>query len=409
MERMNYVERIIEPLLRHTLERGKSIFLFGARQTGKTTLVSRLEPQLSISFIRPDVRHRYEKAPSLLAGEVEALSSGSAGGLPLVILDEVQKVPEILDVVQDLIDRRVALFLLTGSSARKLRRHAQANLLPGRVTVLHLDGFGLQEWPHESLESRLLDGALPGIVGIGNLQDREEDLSAYVTTYLEEEIRAEAAVRHLGSFARFLELAAAESGGIVNLRKLASEIGVAHTTIASYYQILEDCLIAERIESLSTSATRKKLTRTDRFLFFDLGVRRLAAREGRQPPREQWGKLFEQFVGLELLKYFRAQRSRVKVRFWRDPDGPEVDWVLDCEGVYVPIEVKWTDSPETSDARHLHCFLSEYPTAGQGYIVCRVPRKTKISEQVTALPWQTFLEEIAPKKLGSLESVKKCQ
>jgi predicted AAA+ superfamily ATPase len=395
MERMNYIERSIEPLIRHTLDRGKSIFLFGARQTGKTTLVSRLTPQLSISFIRPDVRLRYEKKPSLLTGEVEALSPAPTGGLPFVVLDEVQKVPEIMDVVQDLIDRRVALFLLTGSSARKLRRHAQTNLLPGRVTVLHLDGFGLKEWPDESLEARLLDGALPGIVGVKNPQDREEDLSAYVTTYLEEEIRAEAAVRHLGSFARFLELAAAESGGIVNLRKLASEIGVAHTTIASYYQILEDCLIAERIEPLSTSPTRKKLTRTDRFLFFDLGVRRLAAREGRQPPREQWGKWFEQFVGLELLKHFRAQRPRVKVRFWRDPDGPEVDWVLDCEGVYAPIEVKWTDAPDAGDARHLTCFMAEYPTFGQGYIVCRAPRKIKINDRIMALPWQTFLDEIS--------------
>jgi len=392
---MKYIERAIDPLVRHTLDRGKSIFLFGARQTGKTTLVNRLDPQLTISFIRPDVRLRYEKSPALLQGEVEALAASPAGKLPLVVLDEVQKVPEIMDVVQDLIDRHVALFLLTGSSARKLRRHAQANLLPGRVTVLHLDPFGIKECPDENLDERLLDGSLPGIVGVRAPEDREQDLAAYVTTYLEEEIRAEAAVRHLGSFARFLELAAAESGGIVNLRKLASEIGVAHTTIGGYYQILEDCLIAERVEPLSASATRKKLTRSDRFLFFDLGVRRLAAREGRRIPRSQWGMLFEQFVGLELLRFFRSRQRAVKVRFWRDPDGPEVDWVLDCDGTYLPIEVKYTDSPDAGDARHLHCFLSEYPTFGQGYVVCRVPRKTKISDRVTALPWQTFLDDIS--------------
>ena len=391
---MEYIDRAVEPLIRHSLERGKSLFLFGARQTGKTTLVSRLAPQLTVSLIRPDVRLRYEKAPALLRGEVEALSPLSSERLPLVVLDEVQKVPEIMDVVQDLIDRGAALFLLTGSSARKLRRHAQTNLLPGRVTVLHLNPFSIREWPGKSLEERLLDGALPGIVSVSDPEDREQDLAAYVTTYLEEEIRAEAAVRHLGTFARFLEMAASESGGIVNLRKIASEIGVAHTTIGGYYQILEDCLIAERIEPLTASATRKRLTRSDRFLFFDLGVRRLAAREGRQPPRSQWGRLFEQFVGLELLRLFRAQRRSVKLRFWRDPDGPEVDWVLDCDGVYVPIEVKWTDSPTAGDARHLNCFMAEYPTFGKGYVVCRVPRKTKIGEHVTALPWQTFLDEI---------------
>jgi predicted AAA+ superfamily ATPase len=395
MGAMKYIDRAIDPLIRHTLDRGKSIFLFGARQTGKTTLVNRLDPQLAVSLVRPDVRLRYEKAPALMRGEVEALSPLPSGRLPLVVIDEVQKVPEIMDVVQDLIDRGAALFLLTGSSARKLRRHAQTNLLPGRVTVLHLDPFGINEWPGESLEERLQDGALPGIVSVRDPEDREQDLAAYVTTYLEEEIRAEAAVRHLGTFARFLELAASESGGIVNLRKIASEIGVAHTTIGAYYQILEDCLIAERIEPLTTSATRKRLTRSDRFLFFDMGVRRLAAREGRQPPRSQWGKLFEQFIGLELLRFFRSQRRSVKVRFWRDPDGPEVDWVLDCDGVYLPIEVKWTDSPTAGDARHLNCFMAEYPTFGKGYVVCRVPRKTKIGDHVTALPWQTFLDEIS--------------
>lgn len=394
MERMQYIQRAIEPEIAHTLGRGRSIFLFGARQTGKTTLVNRMNPQLTVSFIHPDIRLRYEKSPALLRGEVEALAPLPDGRLPLVMLDEVQKVPEILDVVQDLIDRNVALFLLTGSSARKLRRHAQTNLLPGRVTVLHLDPFGMKEAPGGTLEERLLYGALPGIVGVENLDDREQDLAAYVTTYLEEEIRAEAAVRHLGSFARFLELAAAEAGGIVNLRKLASEIGVAHTTIGGYYQILEDCLIAERIEPLSTSATRKKLTRSDKYLFFDLGVRRVAAREGRHPPRSQWGMLFEQFVGLELLRCFRSQQRSVKLRFWRDPDGPEVDWVVARDGTYLPIEVKWTDAPEAGDARHLNCFMKEYPTFGKGYVVCRVPQKIKISDQVIALPWQTFLDEI---------------
>jgi len=254
---MEYIKRTVEPEIAHALGRGRSVFLFGARQTGKTTLVNRLNPQLTISLIHPDVRQRYEKSPALLRGEVEALTP-PVGNIPLVVLDEVQKVPAILDVVQDLIDRRVALFVLTGSSARKLRRHAQANLLPGRMTVLHLDPFGLREYPDMTLEERLLDGALPGIVGVRDPKDREQDLTAYVTTYLEEEIRAESAVRNLGSFARFLELAAAESGGIGQPAQLASEVGVAHTTIGGYYQILEDCLIAERIEPLSSSATRKK-------------------------------------------------------------------------------------------------------------------------------------------------------
>ena len=391
---MDYVKRNVESQIAHAVARGRSVFLFGPRQTGKTTLISRLNPDWTLSFIHPDVRLRYEKSPALLRGEVEGLRLPPGGRRPLVALDEVQKVPEILDVVQDLIDRNVATFFLTGSSARKLRRHAQANLLPGRVTVLHLDPFGMDEVPGDALEQRLLYGSLPGIVSVSDPDDREQDLAGYVTTYLEEEIRAEAVVRHLGSFARFLELAAAESGAIVNLRKLASEIGVAHTTIGAYFQILQDCLIAERIEPLAASATRKKLTRSDRYLFFDLGVRRVAAREGLRPPRSQWGLLFEQFVGLELLRFFRARQRTVKLQFWRDPDGPEVDWVLSRDATYVPIEVKWTDAPDAKDARHLHCFLREYPSFGVGYVVCRVPHRLRLSDQVVALPWRTCLDEI---------------
>ena len=394
MDDMNYIPRSVEKPILDALGRGRSVFLFGARQTGKTTLISRMKAQLNVSFVRPDVRLRYEKSPALLCGEVEPLGRGPAGELPLVLLDEVQKVPAILDVVQDLIDRKVATFVLTGSSARKLRHSARSNLLPGRVVVFHLDPFSLREYGNVLLEDRLLDGSLPGIAGVKHADHREQDLAAYVTTYIEEEIRAEALVRNLGSFARFLELAASESGGIMNLRKLASEIGVAHTTIAAYYKVLEDCLVMERIEPLTASTTRKKLTRSDKYLFFDMGVRRVAAQEGRRPPNSRWGQLFEQFIGLELVRWSRVSGGGTRIRFWRDPDGPEVDWVVDREGQYIPIEVKWTDSPDAASVRHLNCFLTEYPTALRGFVVCRVPRKLKLGDRVTAVPWQSFLEEL---------------
>src|SRR3989338_4973890 len=338
---MKYVKRLIEGRIRHTLARDKSVLLLGARQTGKTTLIGRFKHDMLVSFVQPDIRQRYEKSPHLLKGEVESLSSAEAGKRPLVILDEVQKVPVILDVVQDLIDRGKADFILTGSSARKLRRGAQVNLIPGRIVTFRMDPFSLQEVPAKDLNERLFYGSLPGILAVGAQSDRETDLESYVTTYLEEEIRAEAAVRNLGDFARFLELAASESGGIVNLRKLSQEIGVSHTTIGAYYQILEDCLIAERIEPLTQSKTRKKLTKSEKYLFFDLGVRRLAAHEGTRLPRGNLGMLFEQFIGLELLRSVHINGHGAKVRFWRDPDGPEVDWVIDNDGCYTPLEVKW--------------------------------------------------------------------
>ena len=385
---MKYAKRLIQDKIASAIERDKSILLLGARQTGKTTLAGQFKSDLAITFIQPDVRQRYEKNPHLLRGEAEMLPPAANGKRPLIFLDEVQKVPSILDVVQDLIDREKANFILTGSSARKLRRTHHLNLLPGRVIALRMDPFILKESPARTLRERLLFGSLPGILPVRDLSDKETDLTSYVTTYLEEEIRAEAAVRNLGDFARFLELAASESGGIANMRKLSQEIGVAHPTLGPYYQILEHCLIADRIEPLTQSKTRKKLTKSSKYLFFDLGVRRLAAREGTQLSRDTMGLIFEQFIGLELLRASHIRGQGVKLRFWRDPDGPEVDWVIDENGAYTPIEVKWTDSPTPSDIRHLEVFLSEYPSGKTGYLVCQVPRKTKMSKKVVALPWQ---------------------
>ena len=217
---MKYIPRLLEGKIRRALARNKSVLLFGARQTGKTTLMSRFDAALSLSVIRPEVRQRYEQSPEQLAGEVEALAR-RRGARPLVVVDEVQRVPALLDVVQDLIDRGRANFVLTGSSARKLRRGASVNLLPGRVATFRLDPFSLREVMAPTLEERLLYGSLPGMLSVANRSDRDADLESYVTTYLEEEVRAEALVRRVGDFARFLELAASESGNIVNTSKLS--------------------------------------------------------------------------------------------------------------------------------------------------------------------------------------------
>src|SRR3989338_2958241 len=280
MECMQYISRILEKNIINLIKnKRKSILLLGPRQTGKTTLIARFKSDLFISLIRPDVRQRYEKNPELLVGEIESLDTHKKK-CPLVILDEVQKVPVILDVVQDIIDNKKANFILTGSSARKLRRGSNVNLLPGRVLSLRLDPLTCSELKEIKLMDLLMYGSLPGIVALKDPRDREFELESYVVTYLEEEVRAESIVRNLGPFARFLELSASESGNIINLRKLSQEIGVSHTTIGAYYQILEDCLIAERIEPLTRSKTRKKLTKSEKYLFFDLGIRRVAAREG---------------------------------------------------------------------------------------------------------------------------------
>jgi predicted AAA+ superfamily ATPase len=323
-----------------------------------------------------------------LTREVEALKKN--GDLPLVIIDEIQKIPNLMDAVQDLIDSGTAQFIITGSSARKLRRQGNINLLPGRVITLHMDPLLLSELPKPipSIHDLILYGSLPQIITEKNNQNREEDLDSYVTTYLEEEVRTEALVRNMGTFAQFLKLAGIESGNISNFQNISKEIGVSNPTISSYYEILVDCLIAEKIEPLTLSLTRKKLKKSAKFLLYDLGVRRLAARENVSLPEKYFGGLFEQWVGLELIRTLRLSPVRSQVMYWCDPDGPEVDWVVELHNEYIPIEAKWTEHPDPSDAKHLKVFLNEYSNAKNGYVICRVERRQKLANRIYAIPWQ---------------------
>ncbi|MHB1948272.1 MAG: ATP-binding protein [Gammaproteobacteria bacterium] len=386
---MHYIHRLLEDNIAEVLKVGKSILLLGPRQTGKTTLIKHIKADKYFTLANPRDRIRYEKEPFALTAEIEELATSFQRGSPLIIIDEIQKVPILMDAVQDLIDRKIAKFILTGSSARKLRRGENINLLPGRVIPLRLDPFIQKEFmpPKDPLQNLLLDGSLPEVILEKSASLREILLDAYVTIYLEEEIRAEALVRDLGHFARFLELAASESGKIVNFSKLSQEIGVTHTTIAGYYQILEDCLIAERIEPIVTSKTRRKLSKTQRYMLYDLGVRRIAAHEGRDLSRDQLGNLFEQYVGLELIRMIRLSQQRFFLKYWRDPSGPEVDWVIERHKEYIPIEVKWTETPTIQDAKYLQIFLDEYPQAKKGFIVCRTTHPMKISQNIICLPW----------------------
>lgn len=388
MDTVSFLARKVESRLRSVLARQKSALLLGPRQTGKTTLLGQLQPDRALNFLQPEVRQRFERAPQLLGAEVEALAERTPGSRPLVLLDEIQRVPELVNSVQDLIDRRLAQFVLTGSSARKLRRGKDTNWLPGRLVPLRVDPFSLAEQTPSSLEHALSYGSLPGIVLAPNDEAREEDLRAYNVLYLEEEVRSEALVRNLGTFSRFLQLAALEAGNISHFRGIAQELGLPHATVAGYYEILEDCLIAERIEPLSESRTRKKLTKSPRYLFFDLGVRRAAADEAARLPVRALGPLFEQFVGLELLRAARHSSDALQLRFWRDPDGPEVDWVLISDERWLPVEVKWNEAPVENDTRHLRTFLGEYPKAREAVVVCRTPRPFKLGPGITALPWQ---------------------
>ncbi len=393
---MQLISRALKESLDQVLERGKSVLLLGPRQTGKTTLIRKYKADLEITLLISKIRRQYESDPDQLIREVRALKN-TKGSLPLVIIDEVQKVPALMDSVQYLIDNDIAQFILTGSSARKLRHNQNVNLLPGRVIQLRLDPFTLQELPvpYPSVEDFLLYGSLPAIrLEIDNTI-REQELDSYVDLYLEDEVRAEALVRDIGAFENFLRLAAIESGNIINFDKISQDIGVARTTVSAYYQILEDCLIAERIEPYTESRSRKKLTKSPKYLLFDLGLRRLAAEEQPSLLHKYLGNLFEQFIGLELIRWARLQRCKTTVHFWRDFSGPEVDWLLHCNQSLLPMEVKWTDNPTLRDAKHLELFLKEYPSATQGFVVCQVSRPQALTKNIEAISWRDLMQKLS--------------
>jgi predicted AAA+ superfamily ATPase len=386
---MKPLHRNITKQIKAALSRGKSVLLLGARQTGKTTTILELiKPDIVYSFLDPELRLRFEKDPTLLIREIKVQLSNYKTP-PVIFLDEVQKIPSIMDSVQLLIDQKKALFILSSSSVRKLRHGKAVNLLPGRVLVLTMDPLHLSEMPDPkpTLEDILTYGTLPHIFTEPNVTYKEEDLHSYVITYLEEEIRAEALTRNIGQFARFLELAASESGCIVNLTKLSQEVGVAVSTISEYYQILEDCMVTFRIDPIIKSTTRRRLIKSPKYLFFDLGIKRVSANEGISLSEKNLALSFEQFIGLELLHQARAF-TNIQLHYWRDSNNVEVDFIIRREEQFIPIEVKWSNMPSMKDIRHVEKFLAEYPEAPKGYVICRTPKAFELTENITALPWQ---------------------
>jgi uncharacterized protein len=384
--------------------------LFGARQTGKTTLLmDLLNPDLSYNLADPEERGRLLAQPGLFRRECEALD---ARGRPAtVFVDEAQLVPSVFDAIQVLYDREPQrfLFVLCGSSARKLRESG-ANLLPGRSLLHRLHPLMLAERPgpgkfgpqkgivdaasfessiegRDDLPDRLAYGDLPGVLRAPEAI-RESLLRSYATIYLEEEIRREGYVKDWGAFLNFLKLAAMESGQSLNYAKIARETGLSQPTVKSHYQLLEDMFVGFRIPAF-TRSPRKNLLGHARFCFFDLGVRHAAA--GLRPCHDTVladpGRCFEQWVGLELHRRL-GYADQGTLAYYRTRDGMEIDYIVEFEGRFTPIEVKWTGKPTAKDARHVQTFLSEHADqASGGYVVCRCPRPAKLTDRVTAIPW----------------------
>ncbi len=408
--------RMMAARLRQAFARPYVHILFGARQTGKSTLLRDLLPHaaLSLDLSRPAERSRYLADPDRMVGECLALDKGR--GPAVVLVDEIQTVPALFDAVQHLYDRDKTRFrfVLSGSSARKLRVSG-ANLLPGRSMLHRLfplviperpallsntarsgsggrlvglpDEIAAPLFPAASLIERLTFGDLPGVT-LAAPSDREALLRSYGEVYLEEELRREGLIKNWPIFARFLRLAAIESGGLVNHSNIAREAGTSVPTVKSHYQLLEDMFMGFQVLAFSGSV-RKHVLSTPRFLFFDLGVRHAAAGLSVIPATvlADPGRVFEQWVGIELWKRL-CYLGQGRLLYLRTKAGAEVDYIVERGDSLVPIQVKWTENPTRADARHVIDFLDEQPKrAKHGFVICRCTRPQLLEDRVTALPW----------------------
>lgn len=397
--------RYLEKPFSQLVKKNGSCLILGPRQVGKTTLVkSCLQNTTSVieyPLQQPGIRLQFEADPAKLVREVEADQNQ-----PTVFIDEAQKVPNVFDSAQYLIDNHKAQFIFTGSSARKLRRSG-ANLLPGRIKRLYLDPLlwgelgliqkstlpalalsNINKAQQYSFSESLVYGTLPAVVQSVKA-DRVDFLRSYTELYLEEEIRAEALSRKIGAFTRFLELAAAESGTAPNFSKLSQEASISQPTIKEYYQILEDTLVIEHIEPYLKNA-RKRVLSSSRYYFFDLGIRNALARLPLTPEliNAQKGILFEHAIVLELLRRIRLANAPYKLYYWRTRSGVEVDCVLDLGNELIPIEIKSSAHVATSDLKGLKLFLQDYsPLAKRGYVITMGERNERLTDAIMALPW----------------------
>ncbi len=360
----------------------KSFFLFGPRSTGKTHLVRRQlgNRAVWIDLLKSETFLRLSQNPT----EIEALLEASPK-FPWVVIDEVQRIPDLLNEVHRLIEERGLHFLLTGSSARKLKR-GQANLLGGRAWTAQMFPLCSEEIPDLQLDRYLRYGGLPHVY---QSESPEEELDAYVQTYLKEEILAEGLIRKLPPFSRFLKVAALSNGRQLNFAQIGSDSQVSASTIREYYSILEDTLIGFLLEPW-TGSKKRKAAQTAKFYFFDPGVTHaLAGTKAVDRNSDLYGNSFEQFLGMELRAYLSYRRIKEPLSFWRSQLGHEVDFLV---GERTAIEVKSTGHATAGDLKGLKA-LQEENVFREFFLVSQDRVATK-KDGIEMVPWRIFLDRL---------------
>jgi predicted AAA+ superfamily ATPase len=370
-----YVDRALN--LSALLEK-KSYFLFGPRQTGKTSLIRHsLKGAKVYDLLDTSIYLALSQNPGRIGEELTPKDR-------LVVIDEIQRLPDLLNEVHRLIETRKVRFLLTGSSARKLRRGG-VNLLGGRARTKYLHPFTYQELGEAFDLTRVVQrGLLPSIYFS---DDPGADLEAYTGSYLQGEIVAEGTVRNLPAFSRFLKVAALCNGQIVNFTNVSNDAQVARTTIYEYFDILKDTFILYELPPWRQSKKRKPLA-SSKYYFFDVGV--VSTLQGRRfrPGTPEFGEAFETYLMHELTCYSHYI-SGEPVRFWRSTSGFEVDFII---GEHTAIEVKAKENLSASDLKPLW-MLAEEKMLKRYLCVSLEPRMRKIGD-VTVLPYKEFLEAL---------------
>ena len=379
MANVRYRSRLLEvrPLLRQ-----RSLFLFGPRQTGKSALIAHTFDDGAApvySLLDSDTYLRLSRRPATLREEVPTSAE-------LVVIDEIQKLPELLDEVHLLIEQRGTRFLLTGSSARKLRRGG-VNLLGGRARSRALHPFVAAELGADFDLMRALNvGLLPPIY----LSDSpREDLKAYVGDYLTQEVAAEGLTRNVPAFSRFLEVAAACHGQLINYAAVASDAQVPRSTVQEYFGILRDTLLGFDLPAWTHSVKRKPLS-TAKFYLFDVGVAAYLQRRGRVRPRSaSFGPAFESFVFQELRAWLDYRTVDAELHYWRSKSGFEVDFILDDR---IAIEIKAKQTVGDRDLRGLRALRDEGLL--DRYLVVSLEARARRQDGIEVLPWREFLEQL---------------
>jgi predicted AAA+ superfamily ATPase len=361
-----------------------SFFLFGPRGTGKSTWVHANFPSAkNYDLLNTGESLRLAREPHALYREVCDLAPKS-----WVIIDEIQKVPALLDEVHALIESRDLRFVLTGSSARKLRRGA-SNLLAGRATVESMHPLVSTELGSEfSVEDAISHGTLPLAV---TRKDPKGFLNAYAQTYLQEEIRAEALTRSIGNFSRFLEIAARQNGQVTNVAGVSRDAAVSRQTVQNYFDILQDTLLGFWLQPWKLKSATRQVGHPKLYLF-DCGVARaLTGRIAYPPSLEEKGPLMETLVLNEIRAYLAYERLGYPIYFWRTHDGSEVDLFLETRDGHVAFEIK---SGTRWESRYNRAFKSMAEFFGWKTLQCHgvfLGEQTSTWGQVRVHPVREFL------------------